>query len=39
MGKGKGDVDQYAVKVKRGRVLFEVSGLDKITAQEAFKQA
>ncbi|HMY80731.1 MAG TPA: 50S ribosomal protein L16 [Candidatus Absconditabacterales bacterium] len=39
MGKGKGDVDKYAVKVKRGRVLFEISGLDKNTAQEAFKQA
>jgi large subunit ribosomal protein L16 len=25
MGKGKGDVDTYAVKVKRGRVLFEIS--------------
>ena len=39
MGKGKGDVDQYAVKVKRGRVLFEISWLDRTTAQEAFKQA
>ncbi|MFA7284373.1 MAG: 50S ribosomal protein L16 [Candidatus Absconditabacterales bacterium] len=39
MGKGKGDVDFYAVKVKRGRVLFEITGVDKTTAQEVFKQA
>ncbi len=25
MGKGKGDVDQYKAKVKRGRILMEVS--------------
>ena len=39
MGKGKGDVDKYAVKVKRGRVLFEISGVDKATALEVFRQA
>jgi large subunit ribosomal protein L16 len=39
MGKGKGDVDKYAVKVKRGRILFEVSGIDKTVASEVFKQA
>lgn len=39
MGKGKGDVDKYAVKVKRWRVLFEVSGIDKAVATEVFKQA
>lgn len=39
MGKGKGDVDKYAVKIKRWRILFEISWVDKKTAQEVFKQA
>jgi large subunit ribosomal protein L16 len=33
MGKGKGDVEQYAARVKRGKVLFEVSGVTKEEAQ------
>lgn len=39
MGKGKGDVDVYRVRVKPGKVIFEVSGIDAETAQEVFKQA
>jgi len=39
MGKGKGDVDVYRVRIKPGKIIFEVSGIDKETAQEVFKQA
>jgi large subunit ribosomal protein L16 len=28
MGKGKGSVDYWAAKVKRGTVLFEICGVD-----------
>lgn len=39
MGKWKWDVDIYRFRTKRGRVLFEVSGITKSEAQEAFKLA
>lgn len=39
MGSGKGDVDFYQARVKKGGILFEVSGLDRATAEEAFKMA
>lgn len=39
MGKGKGDVDTYRVRVIKGKVLFEISGVDKAAAAEVFKQA
>lgn len=39
MGGGKGDVEGYVVVIKPGRVLFELSGVDDITAQEAFEKA
>lgn len=39
MGKGKGDVDSYRVRVKPGKIIFEISGVDRATAQEVFKQA
>ena len=39
MGSGKGDVDFYQARVKKGGILFEVSGLDKATAEEALKMA
>lgn len=39
MGKGKWDLDYYAVKVKKGMILFEISGVDRATAEEVFKQA
>lgn len=35
MGKGKGDVDQYVARVKRGRVMFELTGLDPETSKKA----
>ncbi len=39
MGKWKWDVSMYRARVKRGRVLFEVNGLNKETASKAFKLA
>lgn len=33
MGKGKGDVDHWQVKIRRGKVLFEVSGVPREYAQ------
>ncbi|HPH78624.1 MAG TPA: 50S ribosomal protein L16 [bacterium] len=39
MGKGKGNVDHYAVKVLPGRVLFEISGLPETTARHALMLA
>lgn len=39
MGKGKGDVDKYAARVKRGRVMFEVTGLDEETSKQALLNA
>ena len=34
MGKGKGDVDHYVAVVKPGRIMFEISGIDKTKAGE-----
>ena len=39
MGKGKGDVDTYRARVKPGRIIFEINGVDRATAKEVFKQA
>ena len=39
MGKGKGDVDKYAAKVKRGKILFEITGVDRETAEDIFSRA
>ncbi|MFQ5943945.1 MAG: 50S ribosomal protein L16 [Anaerolineales bacterium] len=39
MGKGKGAVDHWVAVVKPGRILFEISGLDREAAQEAFRRA
>lgn len=35
MGKGKGSVDHYAAKVKAGRILYEMNGVDRQVAIEA----
>lgn len=37
MGKGKGDVDHWAVKIKRGKVIFEIGGVPKEYAQSIFR--
>lgn len=39
MGKGKGSVDHFVAVVKRGRVLFEMDGIDEATAREALRLA
>lgn len=39
MGKGKGSVDRWVACVRPGRVLFEVSGIPRETAQAALRRA
>ncbi len=39
MGKGKGAPEGYLAAVKRGRILFEVSGVSRSEAQEAMRLA
>jgi large subunit ribosomal protein L16 len=39
MGKGKGAVDHWVAVVRPGRILFEISGLDREGAVEAMKLA
>jgi large subunit ribosomal protein L16 len=37
MGKGKGEIEYWAVVVKPGTVLFEVAGIPEASAREAFR--
>ena len=39
MGSGKGSPEWWIANVKPGRVLFELSGVDEITAREAMRRA
>ncbi len=39
MGSGKGDVDIYAAPVRKGKVLFEVSGIDRELAEKVLISA
>ena len=39
MGKGKGSVDYWACKVKPGRVMFELDGVNEEIAREALRLA
>lgn len=39
MGKGKGSVDHFVAVVHRGRILFEVDGMDEKTAREGLRLA
>ena len=39
MGKGKGAPEFWVAVVSPGRILFEVEGLDLVTAKEAFTRA
>lgn len=39
MGSGKGALDHYAAKVRAGRILFEMDGVDEATAKEAMRLA
>lgn len=39
MGGGKGSVDHYAAPVKKGRVIFEIEGIDEVQARDALRKA
>ena len=39
MGAGKGNVEYWIAKVKPGKILFEMEGVDEKTAREAFRLA
>ena len=39
MGKGKGSVEYYAVRVSPGRIMFEIDGVDEETARAALELA
>lgn len=39
MGKGKGSVDRWVAKVKPGRIMFEMDGVDEELARSAFALA
>lgn len=39
MGSGKGDVDIYAAPVRKGKILFEVSGIDRELAEKVLISA
>ena len=36
MGKGKGSVEYWCARVKPGRIMFEIDGVDEALAREAF---
>ncbi|MDR0868077.1 MAG: 50S ribosomal protein L16 [Planctomycetota bacterium] len=38
MGKGKGDIEYWYAEVKPGTVMFEIAGVDKVLAQQAFRR-
>ena len=37
MGKGKGAVDYWAARIKPGRIMFEIDGVNEETAREALR--
>ncbi len=39
MGKGKGSVEYWAARVKPGRIMFEIDGVDRETAKYALELA
>ncbi|MDA3913222.1 50S ribosomal protein L16 [Oleiagrimonas sp.] len=39
MGKGKGNVEFWVAPIQPGRMLYEIEGVDEITAREAFRLA
>ena len=39
MGKGKGALDYWVASVKPGRILFEIEGVNRAMAEEAFRNA
>lgn len=39
MGKGKGEIDHWAAAVRKGRILFELGGVPREVAEDAFRTA
>lgn len=39
MGSGKGAVDHFAVKIRPGKIIFELSGVDEALAKESLRKA
>ena len=39
MGSGKGNPEYWVAVVKPGRILFEIAGVDRVRAEEAFRRA
>ena len=39
MGKGKGNPEWWVAPVKRGRIMFEISGVPRDVAEDAFRTA
>ncbi len=39
MGSGKGSVEYYIAKIKPGRIIFEVDGIDDVSAMTALQKA
>lgn len=39
MGKGKGNLEHWVARVKPGRVIFEIAGVQEDAAREAFRLA
>jgi len=37
MGKGKGTPDHFVAKIKPGRIIFEMDGIDEVVAREALR--
>jgi large subunit ribosomal protein L16 len=39
MGKGKGSPEKWVAEVRAGRIMYEVKGVDEVTAREALRLA
>ena len=39
MGKGKGQPEEWVAVVKKGKIMFEIGGVDEATAREALRLA
>ncbi len=39
MGNGKGNPEYYVAEIQPGKVLYEMDGVDEVTAREAFRLA
>ena len=39
MGKGKGQPEVWVAVVKKGKIMFEIAGVDEATAREALRLA